>query len=390
MSSIRRIAALAAGIAALGAAGAQADTIGTLPAGASSNTSCSDFTVWQMVPSRARSTPFILTGWSTYQSAGSTGRSLRLKILHPVDATHWQVVAESPSLDVGTTEGVKTQALSITIAPGDFAAISGAGADCYYTDSTTNQLDGSGGPDPAVGSTITDDVGPSPGGLTLDLQLTGEPDADGDGFGDQTQDSCPTDPAIHTGPCQADLSVSATVTPLTIGVGDLAVMSGTVSNAGTSSAMDTVLHAATGSGLQIVNYLPGAGCTFTTDLGCPLGALGKGATVPFVVVVKGTQVGAQAFSASVAGSTADPNPANNSVPGTVTVEQRVPLVCTVPSLKGLSRAFAKKLLAATHCKLGKVTRHKAKKGKRGTVIRQAKKAKSVLPAGSKVAVTLKK
>ena len=390
MSSIKRIAVLAATIAALGATSAQAGTIGTLPSDASSNSTCSDFTVWQMVPSTAQNTPFFLTGWSTYQQAGSTGRSLRLKVLHPVDATHWQVVAESPSLDVGTADGVKTQAFSATIAPGDFVAISGAGADCFYTDSTSNQLDGSSGPDPAVGSTITDNVGPSPPGLTLDLQLTGEDDADGDGFGDQTQDSCPTDAAIHTGPCQADLSVSATVTPSTVGVGDLAVMSGSVSNAGTSPANDAVLHTVAGAGLQIVSSLPSSGCTFTTDLACSLGALAKGATVPFVMVVKGTHVGAQAFNASVAESTSDPNPANNSVSATVTVEQRVQLVCTVPSLKGLTKAFAKKLLAATNCKLGKVTRKKAKKGKRGTVIKQAKKARSVLPPGSKVAITLKK
>ena len=79
-------------------------------------------------------------------------------------------------------------------------------------------------------------------------------------------------------------------------------------------------------------------------------------------------------------SASDPNTADNAFSAPITVEQRVPLVCTVPSLKGLTKGLAKKLLAATHCKLGKVTRKKAKKGKRGTVIKQAKKAK-VGPSG---------
>ena len=390
MSSIKRIAALAVSIAALGAASAQADTIGTLPTSGATNNSCSDFTVWQQSPSGARATPFHMTSWSTYQQAGSAGRSLRLKVLRPVDASHWTVIAESPSLDVGTTEGVKTQAFDYTITPGDFVAIAGAGADCFYTDGSSGILDGSSGPDPAVGATITDDVGVSPSGYELDLELTGNVDADGDGFADGTDDSCPTDPAIHTGPCAADLSIAATVSPTTIGVGDVAVMTGTVANAGTSAAQDTALQTAAGPGLQIVYNLPAAGCAFTTSLSCPIGALAKGASQPFVVVVKGTQVGAQTLTASVAGSTIDPNTANNSVPATVTVEQRVPLVCTVPSLKGLTKGVAKKLLAATHCKLGKVTKKKAKKGKRGTVIKQSPKAGTVLPAGSVVKVTVRK
>jgi beta-lactam-binding protein with PASTA domain len=62
----------------------------------------------------------------------------------------------------------------------------------------------------------------------------------------------------------------------------------------------------------------------------------------------------------------------------------------VPSLKGLTKAQARKLLAATHCKLGKVTKKKSAKGKKGTVIKQSPKAGSKLAPGAKVAVTLKK
>jgi hypothetical protein len=184
--------------------------------------------------------------------------------------------------------------------------------------------------------------------------------------------------------------VSATVTPATIGVGDLAVMTGTVGNAGPSPASDVALHAATTAGMDIVSTFPSAGCAFTTDLACPLGALAKDASAPFAFIVKATSIGAKTLTASVSSSSTDPTAANNSASGTVTVEQRVPLVCTVPSLKGLTKAVAKRLLEAVHCKLGKATKKKAKQGRRGTVIKQATKAKSVLPVDSKVNVTLRK
>jgi beta-lactam-binding protein with PASTA domain len=89
-------------------------------------------------------------------------------------------------------------------------------------------------------------------------------------------------------------------------------------------------------------------------------------------------------------SVTDPSAANNGLTATVKVEQRVPLVCAVPSLKGLTKSVAKRLLAATNCKLGKATKKAAAKGKTGTVIKQSKKAGSKLKAGSKVNVTLKK
>jgi len=390
LSSITRVAALAALITAFGTTSAQAFTIGDIPSSGTSSNSCSGFTVWQFVPSTAQDTATIVTSWKTYQRAGSAGRTLRLKVLRPAGDHAWQVVGEAPEFDVGTDEGVKTQDVSLTIAPGDFVALFGNGADCYFMDGSTRQLDGNPGPEPAVGDTIGDGAGPSPAGLVLDAQLIAEADADGDGFGDETQDTCPAEAAIHAGPCQADLGLSATVTPSTIGVGDIAVITGTVSNAGPSPATDVVLHTAVGPGLQVVSSLPSAGCAFTTDLACPVGTLGKDGSVPFYAVVKGTKTGVTSLSASVAGSTTDAKPVNNAAGGSITVEQRVPLVCTVPSVKGLTKSVAKRLLAAVHCKLGKATKKKSKKGKRRTVIRQAKKAGTVLPAGSKVNVTLKK
>ena len=63
--------------------------------------------------------------------------------------------------------------------------------------------------------------------------------------------------------------------------------------------------------------------------------------------------------------------------------------CVVPNLRGLKVAFARKLLKAAHCALGKVTRKRAKKrSQRGKVISQKTKAGTALAEGTKVNVTV--
>ncbi|MEA2663521.1 MAG: hypothetical protein QOI11_465, partial [Candidatus Eremiobacteraeota bacterium] len=50
------------------------------------------------------------------------------------------------------------------------------------------------------------------GGLLVQADV--EPDADGDGFGDETQDACPAEPARQVGPCAAAaVSVATVVAP---------------------------------------------------------------------------------------------------------------------------------------------------------------------------------
>jgi hypothetical protein len=54
--------------------------------------------------------------------------------------------------------------------------------------------------DPAPGS--TDTYALYAGAYQPDIAATLEPDADGDGFGDETQDQCPSDPQIQTTACR--------------------------------------------------------------------------------------------------------------------------------------------------------------------------------------------
>jgi hypothetical protein len=64
--------------------------------------------------------------------------------------------------------------------------------------------------------------------------------------------------------------------------------------------------------------------------------------------------------------------------------------CKVPKLKGLKKAKAKTALVKAGCKLGKTTKKKAKKGKKGRVTKQSPAAGKVVPAGTSVKLTLRK
>lgn len=67
-----------------------------------------------------------------------------------------------------------------------------------------------------------------------------------------------------------------------------------------------------------------------------------------------------------------------------------PAYCVVPKLAGKKLKVAKSELKGADCKLGKVTKRKAAKGKIGRVVLQGAKAGATLPAGAAVTVTLGK
>ena len=64
--------------------------------------------------------------------------------------------------------------------------------------------------------------------------------------------------------------------------------------------------------------------------------------------------------------------------------------CKVPKLNGKTLKFAKRALSAAHCKLGKVSRRKGPRSKRGKVVGQSPRAGTVKPAGTKVSLVVGK
>ena len=86
-----------------------------------------------------------------------------------------------------------------------------------------------------------------------------------------------------------------------------------------------------------------------------------------------------------------PKPVTPAPPAPEVIRETVPgpPQCIVPRLKGLPLTFAKRLLKAAHCALGKVTTKRTTKRRQvGKVLSQKTSAGSAFPQGTKVAVTV--
>ena len=77
-----------------------------------------------------------------------------------------------------------------------------------------------------------------------------------------------------------------------------------------------------------------------------------------------------------------------AVPGpTVTVERRT---CRVPTLRGLTRSFAAKLLVASGCRLGATRGRTIRRGRAGVVVAQGARTGATVAFGTKVSLTFSK
>ena len=224
-------------------------------------------------------------------------------------------------------------------------------------------------------------------GARLAVAARFEADADGDGFGDETQDSCPTDGAITTGPCVVDARVTAAGTPATIEVGDIAVIDVSAINPGPGTVRGAALAAALPAGLAGVLVTPHS-CTLTAGLSCALGDLAAGSR-DAALVLRGTKPGTYSVRVVLTTTSTDTNPTNNTAVVALKVVPKVTQRCKVPSLKKRTRSFAAALLKAAGCRLGK-TKKKASSGRSGLVLKQSKKAGTSVPLRTKVNITVSK
>ncbi len=160
-------------------------------------------------------------------------------------------------------------------------------------------------------------------GLEALVNVDVESDADHDGFGDDTQDCAPADPAVHD-------TCGATPAP------------------GPSPPASPV---------------PGAGATPPPPTTGPTPA-----------------------------SPASPAPATPGAPATppATAPRRTATRCRVPNLRGRTVAAARRALRARNCRLGAVTRVRARGVARGRVLSHRPRAGRVLPAGTRVHVRVRR
>jgi hypothetical protein len=147
----------------------------------------------------------VITSWSHRGGANTTPQpslpgSGRLQIWDRMTGTANFTLIGRSELETFTA-GVVTFLTRISVDPGDRLGLRTVEANtgCGIPDfpSTTGIGSETNAPDPNPGDMRT--LNPR-NGFRLDVAAVLEPDADADGFGDETQDLCPTDAAIQ-GPC---------------------------------------------------------------------------------------------------------------------------------------------------------------------------------------------
>ena len=139
-----------------------------------------------------------------------------------------------------------------------------------------------------------------------------EPDADSDGWGDETQDACPAEASLHVAPCNADIAL-AMAGPAFGVVGRDTPYVVTVVNRGPSAAAGVTLTDVIPAGARFVRTEGTAACTPGTTLRCTLPAIAPGAGGVLTIVLAGTAEGASFHHAvSVTTTSIDATPGDHS------------------------------------------------------------------------------
>ena len=152
--------------------------------------------------------PGVITSVSHFAPADSTG-SMRAEFLGPgAGPDNWVVRAYTPLLPL-TPGTVNTFPLRIPVAAGTslglFVPENNVG--CLFAGVPADEVAGVNNADPSTSPSFTT-VANFPGSR-LNLSAVWEPDSDGDGFGDVSQDACPQSPVIQVAACPApDVTVT--------------------------------------------------------------------------------------------------------------------------------------------------------------------------------------
>jgi hypothetical protein len=238
----------------------------------------------------------------------ATSDPLTLQVLHPVSGGAYQVAGEDTSGSLTAAGGVTTMPVRLPIAagdrigvrsPGDLSAVAARPAPLGEH---VALLD----PVPPVGSTATP-------GSNADFELLAqadvEPDADADGYGDVSQDTCPFDAARHAG-CAADLAVTATTPEQVVPRGADMTFEFTVTNHGPDPAyLARLFLEPTGLDSLVATYCAGGPCEAARlDPGASL--TGRWTLSGETLLAVGNTEGG-GLSARAKSLTPDPDPSND-------------------------------------------------------------------------------
>jgi hypothetical protein len=312
-----RALALAGVLAALGPAAAAraATTVGSdLSQPASTTacaTTCTAFTVLHTTGAPVAVAPSdgVVVRWRV--KAGQSAPGVALRTLRPSGAGSY--VSTGSSDPETAPVGTSVFDTRLPVKAGDIIAADSGGGARIFAVSTTYDVRAFN--PPLFGGPPNSDQA----GRELLVNADIEPDADGDGYGDETQDLCPTDASRQTA-CLSNLTVSMRPDPAPLTVGRPLTFTVKVNNEGPSTAQDvglvvnlpfsaTPLQARAGRG-----YCDGA-YTFTCHLG-PIDANDQGTVT---LVVRPEVVGALVVTAQASTTTAETSTDDNGFTSDVTV-----------------------------------------------------------------------
>jgi hypothetical protein len=201
-----RVTALLVGLLLLAFAPGHAvasTTIGQLDPGTPTG-SCLGTTYWAQNasagPSYSAPSNGVITAWS-HQAGAATGRQLGLRIFRLVSGTTYTLTGSS-GVQILTASSLNSFPTRIPVKAGEKLGLYvgnpagvfpdlGGGASCAFSGAVGDLIhEGAANPEPPVG-TDTSLLVSYTGIYRLNVTAKIEPDADGDGYGDETQDACP-------------------------------------------------------------------------------------------------------------------------------------------------------------------------------------------------------
>jgi uncharacterized repeat protein (TIGR01451 family) len=292
-------------------------------------------------PSYVAQSAGVIVSWNYL--AGASAPDVKLKVYALKTAPDiWTLRAESSRKAGGSGAGevhanalnTFTESPGIPIAAGEHLGMTGFGGS-----SGMGCIEATGNSSDAVrvccsppGDTVMGDntfLGELPN-TKADVSAVVEPDADGDLYGDETQDSCPGTAAVHTGACPADIAVTKTASPEPVAVGGTLTYTITVRNTSPADpASNVAVNDPLPANVTFKSSAPSQGlCSGTATVACSLGALAPGGSATVTIAVTPTAAGRLANTATATG-TDDGNAANNTATANSTVNAGAPVLTSV-------------------------------------------------------------
>jgi uncharacterized repeat protein (TIGR01451 family) len=270
----------------------------------------------------------VITSWSSQGTAmGAT--TVKIKLFRPTGTPdQFTVVGQSDLAQVPASSAIASFPTRIAVRAGDMLGISKGSGGCAYaitgSNADTNAYRAGDAPNGEIDSYTANTQ------ARMDVSAQLEPDADGDGFGDESQDKCVGTAGKVAGCPKADLLLTKTASAAEVPVGASITYTLTAYNLGPEHAPAVAVSDPTPSGFTVIAASSSAGiCSLGPPVSCAIGELGNGASATVTITGTATTVGVLTNTANVSSVTltqasaagaGDPDSANNTASATTAVD----------------------------------------------------------------------